>query len=180
MLQITIPAGEMWDEIEEEFITVKEQILKFEHSLISVSKWEEKWCKSFFSHEKKSAEETVDYIRCMLLTPNVDDSVFNRLSVNDIKKIDAYIEAPMTATTIHDNRPPKRNGEILTSELIYYDMISLHIPFECQKWHLNRLLTLIKICDIKSSPPRNMSKKEIMRRNAALNAARRKKYNSRG
>lgn len=180
MLQITLPAEEMWDEVNEVFVYAKEQKLKLEHSLVSVSKWESKWGKSYFSCKVKSIEESLDYIRCMLLTPNIDENFVYRLSADDISKINKYIEAPMTATTIKDNRPKKNNGEILTSEVIYYEMIALNIPFECQKWHLNRLLTLIKICDIKNSPPNKMSEKAILRRNSELNAARKKKYNTKG
>lgn len=180
MLQIVLPETEFWDEMNEEFVPVKEQILKFEHSLVSISKWESKWCKPFFSVKKKTVDEMIDYIRCMSVTSVTDDTVFDRLTFNDIQKINDYIEAPMTATTIHDNRPQKISNEILTSEVIYCDMIMLGIPFECQKWHLNRLLTLIRVCDIKGSPSKKMSKKEIMAQNAAINAARRKKIRSRG
>lgn len=180
MLQITIPAGELWDEEIEEFIYVKGQTLKFEHSLVSVSKWEAKWEKSFFGKEKRTPEETIDYIKCMLLTPNVDDRVLNRLSIKDIQKINEYIEAPMTATTINDPDSKKGGGSVLTSELIYYNMIALNIPFECQKWHLNRLLTLIRVCDIKNRPPKKMSTRDVRQQYAAITAARRKKYNTRG
>lgn len=180
MLQITIPAGELWDESIEEFVFVEEQTLKFEHSLISVSKWEAKWEKSFFCKEKKTSEEIADYIKCMSITPNTEDSLFNRLSVNDIQKINDYIEAPMTATTINDPDSKKSDGSILTSELIYYNMIALNIPFECQKWHLNRLLMLIRVCEIKNRPPKKMSTRDVRQQYAAINAARRKKYNTRG
>ena len=180
MLEIIIPATEQWDEKNQEFITSKEQILRLEHSLVSLSKWESKWCKPFLSRENKTMEETIDYIKCMTLTQNVDDHVYNLLTIDNIKKVNEYISAPMTATTFNDSNKKSGGNEIITSELIYYWMISLNIPFECQKWHLNKLFTLIKVCSIKNQPPKKMSKKDIMSRNAALNAARRKQMNTKG
>ena len=180
MLRITIPATELWDEKREEFITVaKEQTLQLEHSLVSISKWESNWCKPFMSKEAKTLEETIDYIKCMTITQNVSDETYDRLTNSNIDKVSKYISAPMTATTFH-NSNQGTSREIITSELIYYWMISSNIPMECQKWHLNRLLTLIRVCNVKNSPPKKMGKREIMSRNAALNAARRKQLNSKG
>ena len=180
MLRITVPADELWDENVGEFIPVKEQTLQLEHSLVSLSKWESKWCKAFFSKEDKSREETLDYIKCMTLTQNVKPEVYLGLTRENIDEINKYIAAPMTATVFSDNAMRKHSREIITSELIYYWMIALNIPFECQKWHLNRLLTLIRVCEIKNTPPKKMSRGEIMRRNSALNAARRRSMNTRG
>ena len=180
MLQITIPALEQYDEINEEFITTKEQTLCLEHSLVSLSKWESKWGKPFLSKEVKTFEETVDYVRCMTITQNVNPNVYKNMTNGNIEEVNKYIEAPMTATWFAEDRNGKGNRETITSELIYYWMISLNIPFECQKWHLNRLLTLIRVCNVKNQPPKKMSKRDIMSRNAALNAARRKQLNSRG
>ena len=180
MLEIVIPETEQWDEVKQEFISTKEQTLKLEHSLVSLSKWESKWCQPFLSKKDKTVEQTIDYIKCMTLTQNVDPNVYNLLTKDNILKINEYISAPMTATTFHQENRGGGNGELITSELIYYWMVSLNIPFECQKWHLNRLLTLIKVCSIKNQPPKKMSKKDIMSRNAALNAARRKQLNSKG
>ena len=180
MLQIMVPADELWDEVKGEFIPVKEQTLQLEHSLISLSKWESKWCKSFFSKKEKTYEETIDYIKCMTLTQNVKPNVYLNLSRENIDEINKYIEAPMTATVFSEDPMRKSSRETITSELIYYWMIALNIPFECQKWHLNRLLTLIRVCEIKNTPPKKMSRREIMSRNAALNAARRKQLNTRG
>lgn len=185
MLRITIPSvvHEQFDESTNEFIytTVsKEQTLQLEHSLVSLSKWESKWCKPFFSNKDKTDEEIVDYVKCMTLTQNVDPNVYNHLTVNNLNEILNYINAPMTATTFSADRGNKGGREIVTSELIYYWMIALNIPFECQKWHINRLLTLIRVCNIKNAPPKKMSKNDLMRRNAALNASRRKQMHSRG
>jgi hypothetical protein len=179
MLIITIPATELFNDDTQEFIQTKEQTLQLEHSLVSLSKWESKWHKPFLSKEKKTVAETLDYVKCMTITQNVDPDVYNRLSGENITTINNYIDAPMTATTF-SNTNTSRSREIITSELIYYWMISLNIPMECQKWHLNRLLTLIRVCNVKNTPPKKMSGKEIMNRNAALNAARRKKLNSKG
>ena len=180
MLTITIPERELWDEEREELVSVKEQTLQLEHSLVSLSKWESKWKKPFLTKEDKTPEETIDYIRCMTLTPNVKPEVYKCLTHDNITKINNYISDPMTATTINMHGLSKGGKEIVTSELVYYWMVALNIPFECQKWHLNRLITLIQVCNVKNTPPKKMSKRDIMSRNAALNAARRKKYNSKG
>lgn len=179
MLQITIPSQEYWDESKQEFVTVKGRTLQLEHSLVSLSKWESKWNKPFLSKEDKTFEETIDYIRCMTLTQNVDPNVYFQLTQENIRQINDYIEAPMTATTISEE-PRRGRPEIVTSEVIYWWMIANNIPPEYQKWHLNRLLTLIRVCNIKSQPPKKMKSKDIMRQNAALNAARRKQLNSKG
>lgn len=181
MLQIKIPiTPEGWDEAKNEFVEAREQVLQLEHSLVSLSKWESKWCKSFFSKQAKTYEETIDYIKCMTVTKNVDPEVYDHLTTANIAQINQYIESPMTATYFSEDKSSKTNKETVTSELIYYWMIALNIPFECQKWHLNRLLTLIRVCNIKNQPPKKMSKRDIMSRNHALNAARRKQYNTRG
>ena len=173
MLEITIPASEIFNEETSEFIQIKEQKLRLEHSLVSLSKWESKWCKPFLTKESKTYEESTDYIRCMTITQNVDPKVYNNIPIDIISKVNAYIDAPMTATTIND-RNQKKNREIVTAEIIYYWMIEFGIPFECQKWHLNRLITLITVCNIKQSPQKKMAA------NKKLNDARRKKYNTRG
>lgn len=180
MLQIDVPAGEFFDEKRNEFIYTKPVSLTLEHSLVSLSKWESKWCKPFLVKEKKSTEEILDYIKCMTLTQNVDPNVYLSLTSDNVEKITKYIDDPHSATIIHDDPNAPRSRETVTSELIYYWMIEFHIPFECQKWHLNRLLTLIRVCNIKNKPPKKMSQSQIMSRNTALNAARRKALNSKG
>lgn len=180
MLQITIPETELWDEEKCEFVYTKEQTLRLEHSLVSLTKWESKWCKPFFSNKEKTHEETLDYVRCMTITQNVNPEVYTCLTNENIKEIHDYIDAPMTATYMSEDKSNQTQKEQVTSELIYYWMISLGIPFECEKWHLNRLLTLVKVCNRKNSPPKQRSKSQIMKDNAALNAARRKKHNTKG
>lgn len=181
MLQLTVvlrPEG--WDEEKEEFVTGKSQVLQLEHSLVSLSKWESKWQKPFFSKADKSQEEVLDYIKFMTIGHGINPEVYDRLSQDNIREINQYIEAPMTATTFSKDKNSAGNKEIITAELIYYWMIALNIPFECQKWHLNRLLTLIRVCNIKNQPPKKMSKRDVMSRNAQLNAARKKRLNTKG
>lgn len=187
MLEIIISARqecELWDEEKEEFIYIpaeKEQTLQLEHSLISISKWESKWHKPFFSTTEKTTEELIDYIRCMTLNRNVSPSVYYRLE-NDKKNVDkiiAYMEDPMTATTF-SNGNKKGGREIITSELVYYWMFANGIPKECEQWHISRLITLIRVFGEKSDPGKKYSKKETASRYAALNAARKKKLNTKG
>lgn len=179
VLTIVVPAHEFYDQVKEEFFTLKEQTLQLKHSLFSLAKWEAHWNKPFLSTKEKTTEEVLDYIRCMTITQNVDPSVYKRFSKENMDDITNYINAKMTATTFSD-KGGRSNREVLTAEVIYYYMIELNIPFECQKWHLNRLLTLIKVCSIKKTPPKKMSKSEIMRRNHSLNMARRSALGSKG
>jgi hypothetical protein len=174
MLKLTIPAVEQYDEENNEFITSKEQTLQLEHSLVSISKWESKWLKPFLSKGEKTLEETIDYIKHMTVTQNVNDAIYNLITSDNILTVHAYINAPMTATTFSND---KKNvtREVITAEIIYYSMIASNIPFECQKWHLNKLLTLINVCNIKNNPPKKMNKKDLARRNTSLNAARKQK-----
>lgn len=182
MLEIVVPAGEMWDEKLEMFIDNDQpKKLQLEHSLVSISKWESKWHKPFLTDGEKTIEETRDYIKCMTLTKNVDPDVYLFLSQENIRDVKAYIDDSMTASWFSGNEGKgKINGEQITSELIYYWMTVFHIPSEYQKWHLNRLITLIKICDIKSRPAKKVSIDETIRNYAELNAARKKKLNTTG
>lgn len=181
MLHITVPALEFFDEIKQEFVNTKETTLVMEHSLISISKWEAKWKKSYFSSEKTN-EEVLDYFRCMTILPQkVDPIVYRGLSKENIEKISEYINDPMTATTIKETKQPRGRQEIVTSELVYYWMIAQQIPIEFEKWHINRLLTLIKVCAIKNDPhTKKMSKSAIMRQNRELNKARRARLGTKG
>ena len=188
MLQITIPASpeiEMWDYDKEKFVikpATKEQKLQLEHSLVSLSKWESKWCKPFLSEEKMTEEESIDYIRCMTITQNVPPEIYDNIPNTIIEEVSEYIAKPMTATWFSDEikKSRKKNSKQITAELIYHWMIALNIPVKFEKWHLNRLLTLIRVCDIENNPPKNKSKKNIMNEYAALNRARRQKLQSKG
>lgn len=182
MLEIIVPETTLFDEKNETFINVKEQPLTLEHSLISLSKWESKWTKPFLTKEDKTLEESLDYIRCMTVSKHIDPMVYSCLTDSNIDAVNKYIDSPMSATTI--NRHTKVGGsksrEIITAEIIYYWMVLFNIPFECEKWHLNRLLKLIEVCEIKNQPDKKMSKRDTMKSNASLNAARRRKLHTRG
>lgn len=187
MLNITIPAKEHFNEFTNEFFSTIEQKLNLEHSLISLSKWESKWKKPYLTVDHKTEEEFIDYVKCMTITKNVDNDIYKILTNENKQKIIDYIDDPMTATTISDISPDKPGSslsEIVTSELIYYWMVTFNIPFECQKWHLNRLLTLIKICSIKnaaqSSSNKKMSRAEVLNRNRMLNEQRKAQAKTRG
>lgn len=180
MLQLTIPSQEYWDEVHEVFITSKEYVLQLEHSLISLSKWESTWNKPFLVKENKTDAESNDYVRCMTLTQNVDPEAYLHLTQQNLDDVSAYIALSMTATTFAANHKKATSGEIITAEIIYFWMINFNIPFECQKWHLNRLLTLINVCNLKNQPGKKMSKAEILARNRELNAKRRSMLNTKG
>lgn len=179
-LDLYIEPQELYLYEKNEFVYTKEQHLQLEHSLISVSKWEGFYKKSFFLKEDKTKEETMFYIKCMTIN-KVDSVVYSLLEEDHFKQIKDYINDPMTATTINDKKRKRGNqGQILTSELIYYYMIYNNIPKEFEKWHLNRLLTLISICAIEGSPKDKMTMDSIFRQNSSLNAARRMANKSKG
>lgn len=179
MLEIIIPGLELYNEEKNEFTCYDDVKLELEHSLVSISKWESKWCKPFLDGKDKTLDEIVDYVRCMTISDNIESDVYDRLTEENLVVINEYIGRPMTATTFN-NEKKSTGREIITSEIIYYWMVSFNIPFECQYWHLNRLLTLIKVCNVKNNPPKKMSQKEILARNKALNDARKKELGTRG
>ena len=182
MLEITIPSTEYFDDRNNCFIQTREQKLRLEHSLVSLSKWESKWHKPFLNinAEKRTWEETVDYVRCMTITQNVDPDNYYALTDDNIKEIEKYISDPMTATWFNNKNNARPSRQVVTSEIIYYWMIKQDIPFQCEKWHLNRLMALVRVCNEMDSGGKKMSKKDIYRQNRALNSARKKKYNTRG
>lgn len=181
MLTIIIPESELFDSSKNEFVYVKPQTLSLEHSLVSIQKWEAKWKKSFLNTmSERTYEEAIDYVRCMTITKNVDPLIYRNLTEEVFKQINEYINDEMTATTFNEDN--KRGGrEIVTAELIYFWMVNYGIPFECKKWHLNQLLTLIKVCAIKASQSeKKMSKSQILKQNNELNALRRQRLKSKG
>lgn len=180
MLTIVVLGEEMFDDQSQEFSTRNDVTLKLEHSLISLSKWESKYEMPFLGHEEKTNEEVLGYIKTMTLTPNVPEEVYSNLSKANISDINNYIDAKMTATWFNDGPGPPKSRDVITAELIYYWMITFQIPFECEKWHLNRLFTLIRICNIKQAKPKKMSRAEIGARNRELNAQRRAQLGSKG
>lgn len=183
MIEITVPDADLFDDNTEKFIRVKKTTLQMEHSLISLKKWEEQWHKPFLKKEEKTIEEILDYFRCMTLNyKTVDPNVYLAIPENLINEIVNYIKNPMTATTFNDELlgAQKSSREIVTAEIIYYWMVTYNIPVEFQKWHLNQLLTLIKVVSIKNAPKKKMGRREAAQQRAALNKARRAKYNSKG
>lgn len=178
MLTITIPKVDFWDDLKQEFIPEPEVTLDLEHSLVSLSKWESKFEKPLMGHTERTNEEAIGYIESMTLTPNVPPEVYKRLTQQNIDEVNAYVEATMTATTFR-NKPSGRR-EIITAEIIYFWMISLNIPFECQYWHLNRLITLVKVVNEKNAPEKKMSSGELARRNRELNEQRKAQLNTKG
>jgi hypothetical protein len=180
MLTIIVPGVEMFDEEKQEFVSVDDVTLTLEHSLVSLSKWESIYEKPFLGQDKKTVEEVLEYVKIMVLTSNVPEDVWKKLSEENIVKINEYIDAKMSATWFNDSPGAPKSREIITAELIYYWMITFQIPFECETWHLNRLFTLIRVCNTKQAKPKKMSRSEIAARNRELNAQRRQQLGTRG
>ena len=181
MLTLKTQDTETFDNVEGQFETIPGRTIRLEHSLVSISKWERRWKKAFLTLDEKTAEELLDYIQMMTITQNVPDMFYSTLTKDSINTVIQYINNSMTATTFSDstNRPSR---EIITAEIIYYWVIAFNIPIECQKWHLNRLLTLIKVCSIKNDPKAHhkIDKVGSRARKRQLNAERRAKLNSTG
>lgn len=198
MFEITIPGEELWDARRAEFTSTKAVTLRLEYSLVSLSKWESKWHIPFFDDSmEKTPEQMQDFVRCMTVTQGVDPTVYARLTVENLNAIYRYMEDPMTATWFAGEwRPGEKNqngtakrrarrrppgtGKVLTSEVLYSRMFQAGVPIECERWHLNRLMTLIRVCQEEQAPPRKMSRKDALRQRRELNAARMKKYGTRG
>lgn len=181
MLRLIVPGKEMYDEEKQEFTTtVGEFVLELEHSLVSLSKWESIYEKPFLGVEEKTNVEVLGYIRAMILTPNVPEEVFSRLSKENIEAVNTYLNAKMTATWFSEAPGAPKSRDVITSELIYYWLTVFSIPFEVETWHLNRLFTLIRICNIKQSKPQKMSRAEAAARQRELNAQRKAQLGSKG
>ena len=180
MLTIVVPGIEFFDDEAQEFVTRDDVTLELEHSLVSLSKWESIYEKPFLGKDEKKVEEIFEYIKMMTLTPNVPEQVYQKLSEANITAINSYIDAKRTATWFNEPPGAPQSREVITAELIYYWMISFQIPFECETWHLNRLFTLIRVCNIKAAKPKKMSRAELAARNRELNAQRKKQLGTTG
>ena len=181
MLTLTVPPNEMWDSVKQEFVNFKGETLFLEHSLLSVSKWESEFCKPFLSKTEKSIEEMRAYIKCMTLNKSVDPQTYKMLTNDNFSAVMKYIDSPMSAVKFKE-QPGKgpMSRETITSELIYYWLVALQIPFQCEKWHLNRLFTLVRICSIKNKPATKRSKSELARERTALNKERKARLHTTG
>lgn len=180
MLKIMVGAEEAFDEETQEFVFLGGVELQLEHSLVSLSKWESKYEKPFLGSDEKTPEELVGYVKAMLLTPEVPEEVFTRLNEANFTAINTYINAKMTATWFSEAPGAPKAREVITNELIYYWLTVFQIPFEVETWHLNRLFTLIRICNVKSAKPQKMSRSEIAHRNRQLNEQRRMQHKTSG
>jgi len=180
MLTIVVGGDEVFDEESQQFDVRGGVTLYLEHSLISLSKWEAKFEKPFLSTDEMTDEESLEYIKCMTITRNVPDEVYDDLSKDNLAEIQQYIGAKMTATWFSDKTPKSRRGEVITSELIYYWMTVFNIWLDCEKWHLARLFALIQICNNKQEKPKKMSRSELAQRNRELNAKRKAELGTRG
>jgi hypothetical protein len=179
VLRINVAISEGYDESTERFVAAELTVVELEHSLLSLSKWESKWEIPFLGSQEKTSEQVLDYVRMMDLRGNLTEELLSKFTDANFSQINDYINAPMTATRFNDKQS-QRSREVVTAELIYYWMISLGIPFECQEWQLNRLLTLIKVCNLKNAPKKKMSQAEAAAERQALNEQRRREAGSRG
>jgi hypothetical protein len=180
MLKISVPLAEGFDEETQTFFVMKDFDLELEHSLASLSKWEAKYKKPFLGSGDKDGVEVFDYIKLMALAPDVPDRIYDCLTADNIAAVNEYINDKMTATTFREMGPQRHSQEIITAEIIYYWMVALQIPFECQYWHLNKLITLVRVCNEKNKPARKMSRGEAARRQRELNAQRKANMGTRG
>lgn len=183
MITVHIPKKEVWDDQHKEFIYVNEQTVTLEHSLISITKWETKHHKVFLDDTaKKTEDEIIDYIRCMCITPLKDEKDVYGISAKDIKRIMDYMADPMIPFNFKkDNiNGKRRGGDPLCGVMIYYYMTAAQIPFECQKWHINQLLALIRIYGIKNNPGKPLKGSALASRNTALNQERKARLGTKG
>lgn len=180
MLTIQVPIDEGFDNETQKFVVTETFELVLEHSLVSISKWESKFQKPFLGPDEKTSEEMQFYLDAMCLSPDVPPGVWYKLSAANTQAIKDYIDSSQTATTFRETGPSRSSGEIITAELIYYWMVALEIPFECQHWHLNRLLTLVKVCNLKNQPAKKMSRQSAAKQQRDLNAKRRAQLGSAG
>ena len=179
-IPITIPATEMWDPVAHRFYDVKERTITMEHSLVSLSKWESKWKIPFIGNKNLTAEQLLSYFQCMTIEKNVNPMIYQCLTAKQIDDIMKYIDDSMTATWFgksDDDVAAQTDNRAVTSELIYYWMFASGISKECEKWHLNRLITLIHVTSEENKPKKKRTEAERMAHHRALLKARRAKRN---
>jgi hypothetical protein len=180
MLKLFVAGTEYFDDETQTFETVGGVEIELEHSLLSVSKWESKFQKPFLSRTQRTREEVLAYVEAMIVTPDYPLDIIGRLDQDNLEAINKHIESKESATTFGSMPERPGRGEVITAELVYYWMVAFNIPFECERWHLNRLFALIRICNIKNSKPTKMSRHEVLARNRELNAKRKAEFNTRG
>lgn len=179
MLKLKLPGEEFLDERTSRFIRTKPVKVKLEHSLASMSKWESKWEVPFLRDTEKTNEQMLSYIAIMA-NDKLSTRDLQRLILDHSEEIKDYIDSSQTATTFNERTQGPPSREIITSEIIYYWMVSFQIPFECEHWHLKKLLALIRVCSLKNQQPKKMNKSELAARNRQLNAQRRARLGSKG
>jgi hypothetical protein len=180
MLTLFIEPIELFNEETQTFQTLDGFELELEHSLVSLSKWESITKVPFLSKTDKTPEDIRLYIEAMIISPIYPPNAVGRMTQSNIDQVNAYLESSESATTFGTMPEVKGRGETITSELIYYWMVAFNIPFECERWHLNRLFSLIRICNIKNTKPKKMTARQLAERNARLNEERKQKYQTRG
>lgn len=179
---------ELFDEETNTFLHPVGKKLHLEHSLLSISKWEAEWEIPFLNTDKTS-EQSLSYIKCCVLDDDFDELLLNTLSDKNILDFNAYLSKGMTAKKIIDLRSSlsqKRKSrrpasqKALTSEDIYYSMIQFHVWKECEEWPLQRLLSLLQLCSLKSNSTGEMSKSDQAKFYREENARRKAKYHTNG
>lgn len=179
MLRLEVGSEEWFDNNTNQFMQVNGTVLELEHSLFAISKWEQIWGVPFLTKNEKTTEEILSYVKCMI-TNDCSEEIVSKLTANDYGQIEEYMNRPMTAATFREEPIYKNSGEFITAETLYFMMSSFHIPFECQYWHLNRLLALLRMCIAKNTPPKKMTKKDVKSQNKSLNQLRRSRLSSKG
>lgn len=184
MFVLNIKEKVLWNEKDQEFVTISPYTIKIEHSLLSIRKWESKWHKPFMTQTQKTQAEQKDYVRCMTIGYELPEEVYATLDAQEMNEVFTYMNEPMTATWFSENdqkqAKSKMGSETVTYEIVYYWMSKLNIPYDCEKWHINSLMTLIKVSMLKEQPSKKMSKRDVMSQNRALNEQRKAKMKSKG
>lgn len=183
MLRLTLPSTDFWDPRKEEYVQIGGYEVDLEYSLFTIARWESKWKKPFItSLPKFTRKDEIEWYKAMCMTEGIPDEAWMVMTPKIRQDIYDYVTDPMSATTINHRGPKTPGGPktIMTAELVYYYMVTLGVPFECEHWHFNRLMKLVDVCFVKNSPPKKMGKQEAAQMYRELNARNRAKYNSRG